>query len=74
MEGRSIQVPDVLADPDYTKNPDSDRNFRTILGVPLVGDGTVIGAIILTRTIVQPFTPRQVALVTASTGIRTTLR
>ena len=39
LEGRAIHIPDVLADPEY----DSQRVFRTALGVPLMRDGKTIG-------------------------------
>ena len=62
LEGRTIQVDDVLADPEYTKNESGHRGFRTTLGVPLLRDGAVIGVIVLTRSDVQPFAEKQIEL------------
>jgi GAF domain-containing protein/HAMP domain-containing protein len=64
LERRAVQVADVLADPEYTKSVDGHRGFRTTLGVPLLRAGDVIGVIVLTRSIVQPFARKQIDLVT----------
>jgi signal transduction histidine kinase len=63
LENRSVQIPDVLADPEYTVQ-DIARigGFRTILGVPLLREGVVIGLITLQRPIVEPFTDSQIEL------------
>jgi GAF domain-containing protein len=65
LEGRPIHIPDVLADSEYTA-ADYQKAFgyRTILGVPLLRDGTTIGVFTLTRDEVKPFTEKQVELVT----------
>jgi two-component system, NtrC family, sensor kinase len=65
IEGRLVHVTDVLADPDYTRH-DAQKisGFRTALGAPLLREGNVIGVIFLARTKPQPFTDKQIELVT----------
>jgi signal transduction histidine kinase/DNA-binding response OmpR family regulator len=65
LEGRIVQVPDVLADPEYAKY-ETQRvgGYRTVLGVPLLREGAAIGAVLLTRSEVQPFTQQQIDLIT----------
>ena len=62
LEGRTIQVRDVRSDPEYTFGPGMVR-LRTVLGVPLVRDGSIAGVIILFRTRVEPYSQRQIELV-----------
>ena len=65
LEGRTVHIPDVLADPDFTWFEAQKRGgFRTGLGVPLLREGTPIGVFFLTRTTVDPFTQQQIELVT----------
>src|SRR5262245_9884932 len=63
-EGRTIHVPDVLADPEDTYAFNAGVPARTMLGVPLLRHGIVIGIIVLFRKAVAPFTERQIELVT----------
>src|SRR5262249_25239051 len=65
LEGRTIHVPDVLAEPDY-KMSEAQRigGYRTVLGVPLLREGSPIGVIALSRPIVRPFTEKQIELAT----------
>jgi GAF domain-containing protein len=65
LEGRTIHIPDVLADPDYTWGESIRRGgFRTMLGIPLMREGVPVGVIAACRSVVAPFTPRQTELVT----------
>jgi GAF domain-containing protein len=64
LEGKSVQIPDVLSDPEYAY-PELVRagNYRTILGVPLLREGIPIGVFVLHRVTVRPFTKEQIKLV-----------
>jgi signal transduction histidine kinase len=63
-EGRIVQIPDVLADPEYEMLKAQEMvGFRTVLGVPLMRQGNPIGVIALNRLAVQPFTQKQIDLV-----------
>ena len=63
MEGKSVQIPDVLVDPEYAlRELARVGNFRTILGVPLLREGTIIGVLLLQREAVRPFMDKQIEL------------
>jgi GAF domain-containing protein/DNA-binding response OmpR family regulator len=65
LEGRTVHLPDVFSDPDYTfSEGQRTAGFRSGLGVPLMREGTPIGVIILWRTRARPFTDKQIELVT----------
>src|SRR5262249_10146279 len=65
LERRTIQIEDVLADPDYRlQEQQRIEDYRTLLGVPLLRDGTVIGVFALWRKKVDRFTDKQIDLVT----------
>ena len=63
LEGNTIHIPDVLADPDFTFT-EAQRlgGFRTALGVPMLREGVPIGLLALTRLQVRPFTEKQIEL------------
>jgi two-component system, NtrC family, sensor kinase len=64
IEGRTIQIPDALADPEYMWSESISRGgFRTMLGVPLLRECQHIGVIALCRSAVEPFTDKQIELV-----------
>src|SRR5262249_41289037 len=63
LEGKSVQIPDVLADPEYAfRELARMGNYRTILGVPLLREGLPIGLLSMHRAAVRPFTERQIEL------------
>src|SRR6516165_4451955 len=69
LDGKTIQVPDVLADSEYVMTParaevQRKSGFRTAVGVPLLREGKPIGVIVLLRTTVRPFAEKQVELLT----------
>ena len=65
LEGKAIHVPDVLADPQYRATDHQEiARYRTMLGVPLVREGTTIGVFALSRPEVRPFSEKQIELVT----------
>jgi GAF domain-containing protein len=65
LERKIVHVPDVLADPGYTYGVGQKTGgFRTLLGVPLLREGSPIGFITLGRNSVRPFTDKQIELAT----------
>src|SRR6516162_5729723 len=68
LERRVVHIHDILADPDYRWAEDQrghEEMHRTILAVPMVRDDAIIGVLVIRRTRVEPFTDRQIALVTS---------
>ena len=64
LEGRTVHIPDCLTDPEYkVLEYQKVGKYRTNLGIPLVRDGVTIGVIGLMRSVVKPFTSKQVELV-----------
>jgi PAS domain S-box-containing protein len=64
ITGEVHNIADILADEEYEfPGVMEQRALRSRLGVPLVRDGRVEGVLHLSREESQPFTPRQVELV-----------
>jgi two-component system, NtrC family, sensor kinase len=67
LERRLVHVPDVLADPEltaYRTGPYREQGMRSVLAVPLLKENDLIGAIVIHRKEVRPFTDKQIELVT----------
>jgi signal transduction histidine kinase/putative methionine-R-sulfoxide reductase with GAF domain len=65
LEARVVHVPDVLADPDYTwRGAQEIAGYRSALGAPLLRKGEVVGVIFVAKKVPQPFTVKQIELVT----------
>jgi GAF domain-containing protein len=64
LESRVVHIPDVLADPEYTYGAQPLGGFRALLGVPLLREGSCVGVMAMNRTTPQPFTDKQIELVT----------
>src|SRR5262249_12203703 len=63
-EGKTVHVPDVLADPEYTAlDFQKIAGHRATLGVPLLREGSPIGIVLVMRRSPQPFTDKQIELV-----------
>jgi GAF domain-containing protein len=64
LAGKPIQIRDALEEPDYKMlDVQKKAGFRTVLGVPLMREGSPIGVIALARQAVRPFTDKQIELV-----------
>ena len=64
LEGKVVHVHDVQSDSEY-KLAEAMKlgDVRTVLGVPLMREGTPIGVIVLQRKTVKPFSDKQIELV-----------
>ena len=63
QEGKIVHVCDIMADSEFLmKDWYRTVGSRTMLGVPLLREGTPVGVIVLMRRIVRPFTEKQIEL------------
>ena len=68
LERRVVHIPDILADPEYRWAKDhhgEEEMHRTILAVPMLREDKIVGVIVIRRTRVEPFTEKQIALVSS---------
>src|SRR5262249_16778507 len=65
LERRTVQIADVTADPEYELTEFFRiGGFRTVLAVPILRDGGLLGVFGLHRAEAPPFTDKQIQLVT----------
>ncbi len=66
LERRIIHIHDVREDPEYTATPiqSATLGYRTVLAVPLLRDAEPIGALVMWRREVKPFSQKQIDLMT----------
>ena len=67
LERGTVHIHDIQADPEYRWAEDhsgEEEMHRTILAVPMLRESEIIGVIVIRRIRVQPFTEKQIELVT----------
>src|SRR5262249_4824200 len=62
LDGRVTQIADVLSDQDFNLHAARASGARSLLGVPLLREGTPVGVIVLSRRTLRPFTEKQIEL------------
>jgi two-component system, NtrC family, sensor kinase len=62
LTGDVVHIPDVQADPEYGRRISETLGNRSSVGVPMLRDGQPIGAIMVGRLEVRPFSDAHVAL------------
>jgi GAF domain-containing protein/CheY-like chemotaxis protein len=62
LEGRTVHIDDVRADPEYTWGARQVDPIRTVLAIPMLRGTEVLGVIGVNRLEVRAFTDNQVAL------------
>ncbi len=63
LTGESVQIPDVLDDPDYSYGAQEIVGYGALLGVPIFLDEELIGAIVIGRDTPGPFAHNEIDLV-----------
>jgi signal transduction protein with GAF and PtsI domain len=66
---QSVQILDAAEDPAYRSDPQrvrflSQTGARTVVGVPMLKDDELVGAVAIYRREVRPFADKQIALLT----------
>jgi signal transduction histidine kinase len=65
LEGVAVHISDVEGDPEYTfDSAQRLGDFRSLLAVPMLREGTPVGVILLTRKEPRAFTAKQIELAT----------
>jgi signal transduction histidine kinase len=64
LDGKTAHVPDLLADPSYAHDLAMAGNWRASVAVPMLDHGRPIGAISVAKAEAEPFSDRQMQLLT----------
>jgi signal transduction histidine kinase len=65
VTGHAVHIADALADPCYGPTNDARIGIvRSMLGIPLLREGVPVGVITIARAVVEPFTEREVEMLT----------
>src|SRR5215472_1624282 len=62
LDRKLVHVPDVLADPEYSRELALDGGWRAVLAVPLLHDGRPVGAISIAKAEPTSFSDQQIQL------------
>ncbi len=62
LEGSVVHIPDVLQDPEFSRQIAQTLKVGAALGIPMLLDGRPIGAIGVARNKPRPFSDNQIAL------------
>jgi GAF domain-containing protein len=60
---RTVHIPDVQADHEYTFGAKNIEKVRTVLAVPILKGEDLLGVVVIYHLEVRPFTEKQIALV-----------
>ncbi|HEY7085531.1 MAG TPA: GAF domain-containing protein [Hyphomicrobiaceae bacterium] len=64
LQSRTVHIADVLADPEFTRPAAADAvGVRAGVGVPLMREGVIVGALMLINRQPRSFTPKQIELI-----------
>ena len=63
LERRTVHIPDVQADHEYTFGAKNIEKVRTVLAVPILKCEDLLGVVVIYHLEVRPFTDKQIALV-----------
>jgi two-component system NtrC family sensor kinase len=65
LDGRSVQVSDVLADPEYAHDFAKAGQWRSVLAVPMMRNGSPLGVLVAGKAEPEPFSDAQVVLLSS---------